>query len=407
MSAAPVLRVALDSPIHPMAARFLEKVLEEAAERKAAAVVVELNTPGGSLPATRRLCQAFLSAQVPVIVYVSPSGAQAASAGFFLLMAADIAAMAPGTNTGAAHPVTGNGEDIEGAMGDKVLEDALALVRSLAEQRGRDLDLVQSAVRESRAFTSAEALEEGLIDAVAADVPALLKALDGRSVERGGRQVELAVADAPVEVMTMSAEQRLLAALAHPQIAGLLMAFGMLGLYAEISNPGLILPGVVGAICLILGFFALSVLPIDYAGLALLGLALVLFVTETQVPSFGILTLGGAISLGLGLIMLVDDMDPAVRPNPWWAIGTAGLVACVAGLASIQTVRMRRRPPVTGRDGMLGELGTARTALVVGETGTVTVRGEIWRAEADDEVAAGSEVTVTGIEGLTLKVRGS
>ncbi|MEO1085036.1 MAG: ATP-dependent Clp protease proteolytic subunit, partial [Acidobacteriota bacterium] len=317
IDAAPVLRVELDSPIHPMATRFVSKVLDEAAERGAAAVVIELNTPGGSLPATRRLCQAFLASEVPVIVYVSPGGAQAASAGFFLLMAADVAAMAPGTNTGSAHPVTGDGEDIEGAMGDKVLEDALALVRSLAEQRGRDLEVVQAAVSESRSMTATEALDAGIADAVADDLPSLLAQLDGRTVRSGDDSRQLAFAEAAVLDKTMSADQRLLATLAHPQIAGLLMAFGMLGIYAEISNPGLIFPGVFGGICLILGFFALSVLPINYAGLALLLLALVLFVTETQVPSFGVLTLGGAVSLALGLIMLVDEMDPAMRPNPW------------------------------------------------------------------------------------------
>ncbi|MEO1366901.1 MAG: NfeD family protein, partial [Acidobacteriota bacterium] len=210
-----------------------------------------------------------------------------------------------------------------------------------------------------------------------------------------------------VEDKAMSSDQRLLAALAHPQIAGLLMAFGMLGLYAEISNPGLILPGVVGGICLILGFFALSVLPINYAGLALLALALVLFVTETQVPSFGVLTLGGAVSLALGLTMLVDEVDPAMRPNPWWAIATAGLVAAVAGAASIQTVRMRRRAPVTGQEGMLGEPGTAKTALAPDRPGKVVVRGETWRAESDAPVEAGADVVVTAIDGLTLTVRGS
>ena len=402
---APVLHVQIDSPIHPMAARFIEQALEKAKEQGAQALLVELSTPGGSLPATRRLCQTFLNAEIPVLVYVSPSGAQAASAGFFLLLAADVAVMAPGTNTGAAHPVAGGGEDIEGAMGEKVVQDALALIRSLAEQHGRDLEAAQQAVKESLSYTATEALEAGLIDRVEPSVESLLAGIDGLEIHRGESSWLLATRGAGVEQHTMSAEQRLLAALAHPQIAGLLMAFGLLGLYAEISNPGLILPGVVGSICLILGFFALSVLPIDYAGLALLLLALVLFVAETQVPSFGILTLGGAVSLALGLTMMADEMDPTLRPNPWWAIATAGLVALVAGAASLQTIRSRGQKPVTGREGLVGAQGVVHKTISPVAAGSVRIHGETWRAESEHEIQPGSAIEVISLEGLTLQVR--
>ncbi|MEM8932708.1 MAG: ATP-dependent Clp protease proteolytic subunit, partial [Acidobacteriota bacterium] len=289
-----VVSVRLAMPVHPIAADHLERSLAHAAAIDAAALVIELDTPGGSLPATRRMVQAILGSEVPVVVWVGPGGAQAASAGFFLLLAADAGVMAPGTNTGSAHPVAGSGEDLDGELGRKVEEDTLALARSLAEQRGRDIELAQAAVRDSRSFTADEALAAGLIDLVAADVSTTLDALDGQQITTpdGTATETWRTAAAVIETRRLSAGKRLLAALAHPQIAGLLMALGMLGLYVEISNPGLILPGTFGAIALVLGAFALSVLPINTAGLALLALALVFFVAETQVPTFGVLTVG-------------------------------------------------------------------------------------------------------------------
>ena len=400
-----VLTITWAEPIHAMTSNWLQKVVDDAASVDAAALVIQLDTPGGSLPATRRIVQTLLSSPVPVVVFVAPGGAQAASAGFFLLLAADVAAMAPGTNTGAAHPVQGSGEDIEGDMGEKVEQDTLALIRSLAERQGRDLELAQAAVSESRSFTATEALEAGLIDVVADDVPSLLTAIDGREIDRSASRVtRLATAESRLEERHMSTTERWLTALAHPQIAGLLMAFGMLGIYVEITNPGLILPGTIGAICLILGFFAISVLSINFAGLALLGLALVLFIAETQVPTFGVLTLGGAISMALGLSMLADEIAPADEALRWWAWGLSGVVAMAAGFASYYTVRTRSRKPVTGEEGMVGLRGVARSTL--DPRGQIQVHGEIWQATAESaQVAEGSEVEVVAVEGLRLRVR--
>jgi membrane-bound serine protease (ClpP class) len=414
-----VLEVPIASPIHPMVARHLGTALERARELDAEAVLVRLDTPGGSLPSTREMARALLGSPVPVVVWVGPAGARAASAGFFLLLAADVAAMAPGTQTGAAHPVGGGGEDIEGHMGEKIEQDTLALVRSLAVRHGRDVELAQAAVKDSRSFTAQEALDAGLVDYLAADPGSLLESLDGLELVSEGAPEEgetsprtLRTSGAERVVHAMPLHQRLLAAIAHPQVAGLLMALGLLGLYAEISNPGALVPGVVGAICTLLGFFALSVLPIDYAGLALLALALALFVAETQVPAFGVLTAGGAVSLTLGLMMLFDDLGPTLRPHPAWAVGIGVCVFAIAAFGSARTLRLRRQRPTTGIEGMVGQRGTVRGIL--DPAGRVFVHGELWSATVEPEggdpgegehIEDGAAVEVVAVEGLRLRVR--
>ncbi len=399
-----VVRIRIDSAIHPVSAEFLLDSLAAADEMRAEALVVELNTPGGLLTSTREISKAMLSARTPVVVYVSPSGSQAASAGFFLLMAADVAAMAPGTNTGAAHPVGGQGEDIEGDMGKKVEEDAAATIRSLARQRGRDVDLAEQAVLESRSFTAEEALEAGLIDVIAPRIEDLLDRIDGREVTKVGEEtVTLRTAEAEVVELEMPVLRRFLAAIARPEIATILMALGLLGLYMELSNPGVILPGVVGAICMILGLYALSVLPINYAGVALVILALVLFVAETQVPTFGILTLGGAISLVLGVVMLFKDVEPPMRTATEVIAGTVLVVLVVVVFLTSRFVQVRRTKVTTGREGLVGELGVARTDLM--PRAKVFVHGELWTAVAEVAVAAGRPVEVAAVEGMTLRVR--
>ncbi len=399
-----VVLIRVDSAIHPVSAEFIADSLATADEMRAEALIVELNTPGGLLTSTREISKAMLSARTPVVVYVSPSGSQAASAGFFLLMAADVAAMAPGTNTGAAHPVSGEGEDIEGDMGKKVEEDAAATIRTLARQHGRDVELAEQAVLESRSFTAEEALESGLIDLVAPRVDDLLEQIDGREVTKIGEEaVILETAEATVVELEMPVLRRFLAAIARPEIATILMALGLLGLYMELSNPGVILPGVVGAICMILGLYSLSVLPINYAGVALVILALVLFVAETQVPTFGILTLGGAISLILGVVMLFKDVEPPMRAATEVVAGTVLAVLVVIVLLSTRSLQVRRTKVTTGQEGLVGEVGVARTDLAPG--GKVFVHGEIWTALAEGAVAAGTPVEVAAVEGMTLRVR--
>ena len=399
-----VVHLRIDSAIHPVAAEFIIESLAAADEMRAVAIVIELNTPGGLLESTREISKAMLGAKTPVVVFVGPSGARAASAGFFLLMSADIAAMAPGTNTGAAHPVGGQGEDIEGDMGEKVEQDAAAQIRSLARRNGRDVEVAESAVLESKSFTSGEALELGLIDLVAADVSDLLKSIDGREMTKVSQEpFALATADALVVERQMPALQRFLAAVSHPHIAGILMFLGVLGLYMELSNPGAMLPGVVGAICLILGFYALSILPINYAGFALVGLALLLFIGETLVPSFGLLTTGGAVALVLGSVMLFKDLDPVFNVD--LRLILAGALSIVAGVAVLtaKALRVRRGRITTGREGLIGERGVARGELA--PSGKVFVHGELWAAEAEAPVTAGSQIEVLAIEGMKLHVR--
>ncbi|MEM9558570.1 MAG: NfeD family protein [Acidobacteriota bacterium] len=402
----PVVVVAqIDSPIHPVVARHLARALERAQELGAEALVVELDTPGGSLQSTRDIVTSFLGAPVPVVVYVAPNGAQAASAGFFLLLGADVAAMAPETNTGAAHPVAGGGQEIEGTLGDKVEQDTMAFIRALAERHERDLALAEEAVRDSRSFTAREAADAGLVDLVAEGRQALLEALDGRTVEKDGASHVLRTADARLVEHEMPVFQRVLAAIAHPEIAGLLMALGMLGLYVEISNPGLVLPGTLGGIFVILALFSLSVLPVNAAGLALVGLALILFVAELHMPTFGALTTGGVVALALGLMILFEDADPSMRLHPLWIAGLLLMVVPAVGYTTYTTVRLRKVRPTTGMDGMLGELGEVRTALGPGIVGgKVFVHGELWSADADAPLIPGTAVRVEAVDGLRLRV---
>src|SRR6476661_3980053 len=284
-----VLLVKVKSPIHPVSAELIADAIAEADRRNAAALVVELDTAGGLMSSTRDITTAILGARTPVVVYVSPGGAQAASAGFFILMSADVAAMAPGTNAGAAHPVDGQGEDIKGVMGTKVEQDAAANIRSLAVRNGRNVQLAEAAVLQSRSYTAGEALQNKLIEIVAPDVPALVRALDGRVVQRGATQLTLHTASAAVRPFTVSPLRALLGVIADPNTTYLLLGLGSLGLIFELMHPGAILPGVVGAICVVLAFYGMSVLPVNYAGVALILLAVLFFILEIKVTSYGML----------------------------------------------------------------------------------------------------------------------
>ncbi len=402
--AGPVVHITLDSIIHPVAVQFVLESLDHADEVGAAALVIELNTPGGLVPSAQEIWKGMLTARTPVVVFVGPSGARAASAGFFLLMAADVAAMAPGTNTGAAHPVTGKGQDIEGDMRAKAEQDLSAAIRSLARQHGRNVELAEAAVLESRAFTAEEALENQLIDLIADNVSALLTAIDGRPVKKVGEEEQtLATASAPVTRREMRPFQRFLAVLNHPEIAYLLMSLGFLGIYMELSNPGTILPGVVGAICLIMAFYSLSVLPVSFAGIALVVLAMVFFVAEVYTPTYGVLTLGGVIALILGSVMLFRDADPAMRVGIEFILGTAGTILIVVLVLMTKALQVRRNKVQTGAEGLVTQRGVARTDL--DPEGKVFVHGELWRARADGPVTAGAPVEVVAVEGLMLEVR--
>ncbi len=399
--------VRVDSIIQPVVVEFLVEAIAEADRLHAAALVIELNTPGGLLTSTREIFGAMIEAKTPVVVYVSPGGAQAASAGFFLLMAADVAAMAPGTNTGAAHPVGGQGEDIEGNLGEKVEQDAAASIRSLAARNHRDQALAESAVVESRSFSADEALELGLVDLLAPSLDQLLAALDGYQLrDPDSPQLVLQTRGARIERLEMTPFQRARSALAHPNIAVMFMTLGGIGLFFELTHPGAIFPGVIGAILLILGLYATSVLAVNYAGLALLGLAALLFFAEIKIQSFGLLTLGGVASLVLGAMMLFDDADPALRVSLRLIGALAVLSVVIVGSLSALVLRAQRSVVTTGSQGLLHRQARARSAIVpeLG-AGQVDLHGEIWNAVATEPVAAGDAVEVTRVDGLTLHVR--
>jgi membrane-bound serine protease (ClpP class) len=394
----------LDTIIHPVAADFVAKTLAHADESGAVAVVLEIDTPGGLLTSTRDITRAILQAKTPVVCWVAPQGAQAASAGFFVLMSCDVAAMAPGTNTGAAHPVGGQGEDISGTLGKKVESDAAAQIRSLAARHGRNVELAQAAVVESRSFTADEALAGKLVEVLAPTLPALLAAVDGRQVKKSeGAPLVLATAKAVTDEVEMGKVQRFLAILVHPNVAYLLLGIGMLGLYFEIATPGAVLPGVVGATCLVLGFYAMSVLPVSYAGVGLLVLAAIFFLAEIKITSYGLLTVAGTICLVLGSLMLFESPEPAMRVSRSIIAGVSASIVATAVFLMTLVLRTHRVPVTTGLAGLVGERGVARGPL--DPSGRVFVHGELWPAVAEGSAPAGAPVEVVAVDGMTLRVR--
>jgi membrane-bound serine protease (ClpP class) len=398
-----VLLVKVKSPIHPVSAELIADAIQEADRRNAAALIVELDTAGGLMTSTRDITTAILGARTPVVVYVAPGGAQAASAGFFILMSADVAAMAPGTNAGAAHPVDGQGEDIKGVMGKKVEQDAAANIRSLAVRNGRNVQLAEEAVLQSRSYTAGEALQNKLIEIVAPDVPALVRALDGRGVQRGATQLTLHTASAAVRPFAVSPLRSLLGVIADPNITYLLLGLGSLGLLFELMHPGAVLPGVVGAICVVLAFYGLSVLPVNYAGVALILLAVLFFILEIKVTSYGMLGVAGIACLVLGSLMLFKTPEPALRVSGELIAMVAAFSLLVVGFLASMALRAQRMPVRTGVEGLIHEIGTARSPLA--PRGKVFVHGELWDAIAEEPVALGEPVEVVAVRNLTLAVR--
>ncbi len=336
-------------------------------------------------------------------VFVAPSGAQAASAGFFILMSADVAAMAPGTNAGAAHPIDSSGEDIEGTLGKKVEQDAAANIRSMALRNGRDLKLAEEAVVQSRSFSAQEALDSKLIDFVAPNLQAVVKALDGRTIQRGGQAVTVHTAGAEVRRFEVSPLRELLGVLADPNISYLLFGLGLLGLLFELTHPGAILPGVVGAVCLILGFYGMSVLPVNYAGMGLIVLAIIFFILEIKITSYGMLTVAGVISLVLGSVMLFKTPEPALRVSVELIAMLASFSLLVVGFLAWIAMKAFRGQVRTGVEGLVHEIGIARSPL--SPRGKVFVHGELWDAVAEEPVAIGESVEVVAVRNLTLAVR--
>ena len=397
-----------DGIIHPVAAAYVRGAIQKADAAGAPVLILILRTPGGLVDSTRDINSAIIAAKTPVVVYVGPSGGRAASAGFLITIAADVAAMAPGTHIGAAHPVAGDGQKIDDTMEKKMVSDVAGYARTLAAQRNRNVELVEKAVTESRTFTETEALNASppLIDIVAADVPDLLRKLDGRNVRRfDGRMQVLQTASATTEAIELTWTQRLLSTLAHPQIAYLLLTLGTLGLTIELWSPGAVFPGVAGGICLLLAFFAFQVLPVNYAGIALIVFGILLLVLEVKVASFGLLGAGGILSLFLGSVMLVDSPLPALQIGMRVIVPTVFTTAGVLVFLVRLAVQAQRQKPVTGDSGMIGQPGRALTSIDPGGTGRVQTHGEIWTATASEPITAGDVVRVEWVEGLLLTVR--
>ncbi len=398
-----VVKIRVDDTIQPISAEYVDRAIEHARQTNADAVLIELHTPGGLVDSTREIIQKILASPVPVIVYVAPSGANAASAGFFILESADIAAMAPGTNTGAAHPVVLGGEKVDDVMKAKMENDSAAFMRSFVGPRGRNVELAESAVRESKSWTDQEALKLHLIDVVARDQDDLFHQLEGRTVKRfDGKQEKLHLVGDSVDEMPMTLRQRILDFLLDPNIAFLVLAVGALALYAEFNHPGAIVPGVIGTIFILLALFALNLLPTRYASFTLIIAAFVLFVLEAKFATHGVLGLGGIALLTLGGLLLVDGPIPQMRVNLWTALGVSVPFGAITVFLMSIAIRARHNKVVTGMQGLIGALGQARTDI--DPEGKVFVQGELWNAHAPSRVGMGEPVVVRKVEGLELEV---
>lgn len=394
----------IDGSINPAVDDFLRESIGRARTNGARALIIQMDTPGGLLTSTRTIVKDLLGAPVPVMVYVAPGGAGAGSAGVFITMAAHIAAMAPGTNIGAAHPVAGGGQEVKGVMGEKIENFTASFAESIAQKRGRNTEWAIQAVRKSVAITETEALKINVIDIIAKDLGDLLKQAHGRKVDLDGRIEVLDLKDVRIDRYEMNLRQKLLNAIADPNIAYLLMMAGLLGLYMEFSNPGTIFPGVAGAICLILALTAFQVLPINYAGLGLIILGIALLVAEAFAPSFGVLGIGGILSLALGSFFLFDaETDLMVdRTIIFTAVGTLGTFMLAV---SYLVVRSQQSKPTMGMEGLIGEIGEVKSKL--GPAGKIFVHGEYWNARAEGEIDVGEKVQVIGYDGMALRVRRS
>ena len=395
--------ISIDGTINPAVDDFIRESIGRAKAGGAKALIIQMDTPGGLLNSTRTIVKEMLGADVPIMVYVAPSGAGAGSAGVFITMAAHIAAMAPGTNIGAAHPVAGGGQEVKGAMGEKIENFTASFSESIAQKRGRNTEWAIQAVRKSVAITEKEALKKNVIDIVAKDIDDLLKQADGRKVDVNGKDVVLSVKGAQVIRHEMSLKDKVLNIIADPNIAYILMMAGFLGLYMEFAHPGVFFPGIAGAICLLLAFASLQVLPINYTGLALILLGVGLLVGEAFFPNFGVLGVGGIVSLALGSLLLFDTptSDFGVdRSIVFTAVGTVGTFVLAI---SYLVFRSQKAKPALGKEGLIGQVGEVRGKLT--PTGRIFVHGENWSAQADAPIEVGEKVRVVGYDGMRHKVR--
>lgn len=403
LSSAEVLKIVINDTIHPITDEYIGRALAQAQAQKAQALLIEINTPGGLADSTRDIIEKILASPVPVVIYVTPSGSRAASAGFFILEAADVAAMAPGTNTGAAHPVMIGGGKMDDVMKEKVENDSAALMRSVASKRNRNVDVAESAVRQSKSFTEQEALSQHLIDYVASSDDDLFRQMQGKVVKRfDGQSVTLNLTGQTVHPFEMTLKQRILGYLMDPNVAFILLAIGALALYAEFNHPGAVVPGTVGVVFILLAAFALNLLPTRFAALALIVGAFVMFALEAKFVTHGVLTTGGIVLLTLGGLLLVDAPIPEMRVHFVTALAVSIPLGVITAFLMTLAVRAHRNKVVTGVQGLIGEVGTAQGVLA--PLGKVFVHGEIWNAVSSSPIPAGSKVVVQKVDGLQLEV---
>jgi membrane-bound serine protease (ClpP class) len=401
---APVFIIDVESIITPPSVRFMTDSIDEAAQNGAQLLIIQLDTPGGMLESTRDLVKKLLASPIPVAVYVAPAGACAASAGVFITIAANIAVMAPSTHIGAAHPVNlGGGKEGE-TMAEKIVNDTVAFVRNIAKARGKNGDWAEKAVRKSVSITEDEAVKLNVIDFISPSVDDILAKIDGKTIKlEGGKTVTLATKGVKPKPLQMSFRYRILEIISHPNIAYILLMLGMMGVYFEFSNPGAILPGVVGGIFLILAFYAMQMLPVNYAGLALILFAAILFIAEIKVMSHGLLAIGGVVSLLLGSLMLFGGSPEYMKISITVIIPVVVVSAAFFIFAVTMAIKARIKKPTTGKEGMIGEKGIAATALA--PEGKVSLHGEYWNASSDTPIEEGEKIEVIAVENLKLKVK--
>jgi membrane-bound serine protease (ClpP class) len=402
-SSAQVLKIVVDDTIQAATQERIERAIDQAAAEKDDAVLIELSTPGGLMDSMREIMSKVLASPVPVIIYVTPSGSRAASAGFFILESADISAMAPGTNTGAAHPVGLFGGDIKGTMGQKIEDDAAALMRSVVSKRGRNVEVAQSAVLESKSFTDGEALSQNLIDYVASNEQDLFRQISSKPVKRfDGRTVALNLNGKPVRALDETIKEQIMGFIMNPDIAFILLVVGAFALYAEFNHPGAVWPGTVGVVFILLAIFALHLLPIRFAAVVLIFASFVLFALDAKFGAHGALAVGGIATLVIGALLLVDSPIPEMRVKLLTALAVSIPLGVITVFLMTIALRARANKVVTGAEGLIGEVGIAQTALAPG--GKIVVHGEIWDAVASSSVSAGEKVVVQKVNGLELKV---
>jgi membrane-bound serine protease (ClpP class) len=403
ISSAEVLKIVVNDTIQPITEEYISRAIDEAQRRNDQAVLIEINTPGGLVESTREIIQKITASSVPVIIYVTPSGSRAASAGFFILESADIAAMAPGSNTGAAHPVILGGGKVDDVMKEKMENDAAALMRSVAAQRGRNVEVAESTVRQSKSFTEQEALAQHLIDYVASNEEDLFRQMEGKSFKRfNGQNVTLKLSGQPIAPFGMTLKERILGYLMDPNIAFILLAIGALALYAEFNHPGAVLPGTIGVVFILIAAFALNLLPTRFAALVLILGAFALFAAEAKFASHGVLTIGGITLLTLGGLLLVDSPIPEMRVHLFTALAVSIPLGLITAFLMSIALKARHNKKVSGAQGLIGETGIAQTAL--SPRGKIFVHGELWDATSSSQIEAGQSVVVRRLDGLLLQV---